>query len=179
MGVAAQTVCGSARSYRPREVERSLVYRIVARELEDFVADAVARGHPLPRFVETTMRDYLACGLFEYGFVTLRCSDCAASRTVAFSCKRRGVCSSCQGRRMSETAAHLTQWVLPVDPRVRPQPGPADRKPCFGPARPARKVIPKTSGVLRLCPSLREKHYRKRRILGGACLNSLSSPRTA
>ena len=44
------------------------------------------------------------------------------------------------------------------------------------PARPAQKVIPKTSGVLRLCPSLREKHDRTRRILGGARLNSLSSP---
>lgn len=117
MGVAAhQTACSSARAYQPREAERSLVHRIVARELDAFLADAAARGHPLPRFVETTMRDFLACGLFEYGFVTLQCTDCGTRRAVAFSCKRRGVCNSCQGRRMSETAAHLGDRVLPAVP---------------------------------------------------------------
>ena len=116
MGVAAQTACSSARAYQPREAERSLVHRIVARELDAFVADAAARGHPLPRFVESTMRDLLACGLFEHGLVTLQCTDCGTRRAVAFSCKRRGVCSSCQGRRMSETAAHLADRVLPAVP---------------------------------------------------------------
>ena len=33
---------------------------------------------------------------------------------VAFSCKRRGFCPSCGARRMSETAAHLVDWVLPM-----------------------------------------------------------------
>ena len=116
MDLAAQTACRSARAYQPREAERSVVHRIVARELDDFVADAAARGHPLPRFVESTMRDFLTCGLFEHGFVTLQCTDCGTRRTVAFSCKRRGVCSSCQGRRMSETAAHLADRVLPAVP---------------------------------------------------------------
>ena len=116
MGVAAQTACSGARAYQPRAAERSLVHRIVARELDAFLADAAARGHPLPRFVETTMRDFLACGLFEYGFVTLQCTDCGTRRAVAFSCKRRGVCNSCQGRRMSEAAAHLGERVLPAAP---------------------------------------------------------------
>lgn len=83
MGVAAQTACSSARAYQSREAERSLVHRIVARELDAFLADAAARGHPLPRFVETTMRDFLACGLFEYGFVTLQCTDCGTRRAAA------------------------------------------------------------------------------------------------
>jgi Putative transposase/Transposase zinc-binding domain len=48
---------------------------------------------------------------------------------VAFSCKGRGVCPSCNTRRMVETAAHLTdhvfprlpvrQWVLSVPKRLR------------------------------------------------------------
>lgn len=116
MGVAAQSVCSSARAYQPREAERSLVHRIVDRELEGFLTDAARRGHPLPPFVESTLRDFLACGLFENGFVTVQCTNCGARRAVAFSCKRRGVCSSCQGRRMSETAAHLTERVLPAVP---------------------------------------------------------------
>ena len=48
---------------------------------------------------------------------------------VAFSCKGRGVCPSCNTRRMVETAAHLTdhvfpclpvrKWVLSVPKRLR------------------------------------------------------------
>ncbi len=34
-----------------------------------------------------------------------RCGGCGHDRLVAFSCKHRGVCSNCGGRRMSETAA--------------------------------------------------------------------------
>jgi hypothetical protein len=49
---------------------------------------------------------------------------------VAFSCKGRGVCPSCNARRMVEVAAHLTdhvlpplpirQWVLSLPKRIRP-----------------------------------------------------------
>jgi XTP/dITP diphosphohydrolase len=49
---------------------------------------------------------------------------------VAFSCKGRGVCPSCNARRMVEVAAHLNdhvlpplpirQWVLSVPKRIRP-----------------------------------------------------------
>jgi len=49
---------------------------------------------------------------------------------VAFSCKGRGACPSCNAKRMAETAAHLVdhviphvpvrQWVLSVPKRLRP-----------------------------------------------------------
>jgi hypothetical protein len=35
---------------------------------------------------------------------------------VAFSCKGRGVCPSCNGRHMSQTAAHLVDHVIPPVP---------------------------------------------------------------
>jgi hypothetical protein len=35
---------------------------------------------------------------------------------VAFSCKGRGFCPSCGGRRMSELAAHLVDRVMPDVP---------------------------------------------------------------
>ncbi len=51
-----------------------------------------------------------------------RCVACGFDRLVPFSCKGRGVCSSCGGRRMNETAAEqvarlwpevpVRQWVL-------------------------------------------------------------------
>jgi hypothetical protein len=46
----------------------------------------------------------------------LRCDACAAERLVAFSCKGRGVCPSCNARRMVEVAAHLINHVLPPLP---------------------------------------------------------------
>jgi hypothetical protein len=35
---------------------------------------------------------------------------------VAFSCKTRGICPSCNGRRMANTSAHLVDRVLPIVP---------------------------------------------------------------
>ncbi|MBI4012156.1 MAG: transposase zinc-binding domain-containing protein [Candidatus Rokubacteria bacterium] len=35
---------------------------------------------------------------------------------MAFSCRGRGCCPSCGGRRMSELAAHLVERVLPAVP---------------------------------------------------------------
>jgi hypothetical protein len=62
------------------------------------------------------MRAYLECGMLAYGFVRARCEDCGASRAVAFSCKKRGFCPSCCGRRMADTAARLVDDVLPRVP---------------------------------------------------------------
>jgi hypothetical protein len=71
---------------------------------------------------------YLQCGIFAHGFARARCDDCGHDYFVAFSCKGRGVCPSCNTRRMVQTAAHLTdhvfprlpvrQWVLSVPKRL-------------------------------------------------------------
>ena len=105
-----------ANAYHPRRADEELVYRVVAAELDGFVAAAEERGHPLPSFVASTFRDFLTCGLPENGFLRVHCDECGRDRVVAFSCKRRGVCNSCGGRRMAETAAHLVDRVLPEVP---------------------------------------------------------------
>lgn len=46
----------------------------------------------------------------------MRCEGCHADKLVAFSCKKRGFCPSCGGRRMAETAALLADEVLPERP---------------------------------------------------------------
>jgi len=106
----------SANVYEPRCAERTLLHQVVAEELDGFLSAALERGHPLPRFVEATFRDFLACGVAKHGFVRVHCDQCGRDRIVAFSCKRRGVCGSCGGRRMAETAAHLVDRVLPQAP---------------------------------------------------------------
>ena len=46
----------------------------------------------------------------------VHCDQCGADRLVPFSCKGRGFCPSCTGRRMADTAAHLVDRVLPEVP---------------------------------------------------------------
>jgi Transposase zinc-binding domain/Putative transposase len=78
--------------------------------------DAVEDGElaiALPKFVRKELEGYLTCGLLCCGFARLRCEGCEASRVVAFSCKGRGFCPSCLGRKMAQTAAHLMDEVLP------------------------------------------------------------------
>jgi hypothetical protein len=71
---------------------------------------------PLPRYVEQEFRGYLRCGVFAHGFVHCRCESCGHDLLVAWSCKGRGVCPSCTGRRMANVAAHLVDRVLPALP---------------------------------------------------------------
>jgi hypothetical protein len=71
-----------------------------------------ADGHRLPKFVEQELREFLRCGVLPHGFARLRCGDCAFERLVRFSCKGRGFCPSCGGRRMTESAARLLDGVL-------------------------------------------------------------------
>ena len=59
---------------------------------------------------------YLKCGRLEYGFLRVKCDACRHENLVAFSCKRRGFCPSCGARRMTDTAAHLVEHVLPEQP---------------------------------------------------------------
>ena len=41
---------------------------------------------------------------------------CGHEFLIAFSCKGRGLCPSCNARRMAETAAHLVEHVFPPLP---------------------------------------------------------------
>ncbi|WP_437821863.1 transposase zinc-binding domain-containing protein [Sorangium sp. So ce1078] len=61
--------------------------------------------------VSPELEAYLDCGLLCRGFARLLCDRCEESRLVAFSCKGRGFCPSCLGRRMCATAANLIEDV--------------------------------------------------------------------
>jgi len=119
--------------YRPRRSTETPLYPVVQHHLETFLAetqDADAMGCGVPSWVERDFRSYLRCGILAHGFARVSCTDCGHDRLLAFSCKGRGVCPSCNARRMAGVAAHLTdevfphipvrQWVLSVPKRLRP-----------------------------------------------------------
>ena len=102
--------------YRRREPENTVLYQVVREHLETFLARRQEQGHPVPRFIERELRAFLECGILAHGFVRVHCDSCGKDRAVAFSCKGRGFCSSCGGRRMADTAAWLVDRVIPEAP---------------------------------------------------------------
>jgi len=111
-----QTVAKSKR-YQRHEPEATPLYKIVAEHLETFLREAREKHErALPQYVERELREYLKCGILAHGFLRARCRSCGKELLVALSCKKRGVCPSCNARRMCGTAAHLTDHVVPEAP---------------------------------------------------------------
>jgi hypothetical protein len=105
-------------TYEPRDPSQTLLSQVVADHLETFLAsldaDLDARG--FPAYVEREFYNYLQCSVLAHGFLRLGCDTCHQELLLAFSCKRRGFCPSCAGRRMAQTAAHLVAQVIPWVP---------------------------------------------------------------
>lgn len=110
--------CPPAPTYRRPQPEQTVLYRTIAAHLPAFLARTVGEDGTggWPAFVRREFEAYLRCGRLEHGFVRAQCERCGDTIVVAFSCKGRGVCPSCGGRRMSELAAHLVDHVLPAVP---------------------------------------------------------------
>jgi len=115
---AAGTAPGVYRRHRP---ETTALYEVVRDNLETLFGaiDDGALAVRLPRHARKELLGYLDCGLLCRGFARLKCRACSETRLVAFSCKGRGFCPSCMGRRMSATAANLIERVLPPSTALR------------------------------------------------------------
>ena len=119
----------ASRRYERRRPEKTPLHKIISENLESWLAWREAAERPVPGYVEDELRGYLACGLLCFGFARARCTGCGQGFVVAFSCKGRGVCPSCNGMHMAQTAAHLAdhvippvpvrQWVISVPKRLR------------------------------------------------------------
>jgi hypothetical protein len=92
------------------------LWRVLRSEAGTLMESAASAGAPLPRYVQDELHASLRCGVLACGFARARCPDCGRDKLVAFSCKKRGVCPSCGGRRMSETAAERVTRVVPEVP---------------------------------------------------------------
>ncbi|MBT5420052.1 MAG: IS91 family transposase [Candidatus Cloacimonetes bacterium] len=114
--------------YQSRRPEKTVLYKTLQENLETWVEQTYQSGGSVPAHIEKDFRHYLECGILSYGFARARC-ECGHEFLVAFSCKGRGICPSCNTRHMAETAAHLVdnvfpkvpvrQWVLSLPKRLR------------------------------------------------------------
>ncbi len=112
-----------------RSTEDDLLHGVVGRGYRTLQARLDATDRWLPRHVRREVRRYLSCGDPSAGFAWLTCTDCDHHRLVTFSCKGRGFCPRCAGRRMASRSARwvdalfpyvaVRQWVLTVPWRRR------------------------------------------------------------
>ena len=84
----------AAFEYRPRRPEKSVLYGVVAVNIESFLSRQQERGRVVPLFVERELRAFLDCGILARGFVRVHCDTCGMDRVVPYSCKHRGFCPS-------------------------------------------------------------------------------------
>ena len=102
--------------YERRTPEDTILYQTIEKYLSEFRAQTQETDRNLPDFVFEEIEAYLKCGLLSHGFARVYCDSGKESSLVAFSCKKRGFCPSCCGRRMAQTAAHQVDHIFPEVP---------------------------------------------------------------
>jgi hypothetical protein len=68
-------VHATSKEYTPRHLEKNLIYRIIAEQLDTLFARQRAGERTVPGFVEEEFRSFLRCGIKEFGFLRLRCKQ--------------------------------------------------------------------------------------------------------
>ena len=107
--------CG-APPYVPRRPQASPLYRLLADHFDTLTRVHEERYEPthgaLRPVVTEVVGKFLDCGLLKHGFARVRCAACRAEFLVAFRCKGRGFCPSCQARRLAEWSLWLDEQLL-------------------------------------------------------------------
>ena len=101
--------------YKPRNPEKTVLHTAVRRNFNKWCHQKDS-DHSVPNHVHKIFTGYLKCGILAHGFARAHCCECRKDFLIAFSCKGRGICPSCNTRRMVGTAAHLVDSVFPRVP---------------------------------------------------------------
>lgn len=105
-------------SYERRRPEATILHKVIRENLLSFIelAEADPSSVSLPDYIKKEFHEFLDCGLLQKGFLRVRCEDCHHERLLAFSCKKRGFCPSCLGRKQALTTEFLMDELLPHVP---------------------------------------------------------------
>jgi hypothetical protein len=119
--------------YRPRDHEASPFFKVVRERFDEFEKVYPQRyqeryGYWRP-VIRSSIDKFIKCGDLKEGFARVRCPDCKEEFFVAFSCRQRACCPSCDQKRalllahrlMGEVLADVPhrQWVFTVPKRLR------------------------------------------------------------
>jgi ribosomal protein S27E len=108
--------------YRPRQALESDLHHLIREHFDEFrnvYHERFARTHGFWRPIfDKAVREFLKCGDLRHGFARVRCPDCRHEFLVAFSCKQRCICPSCDQKRTVLFGLHVAEDVcLPVPHR--------------------------------------------------------------
>ena len=124
---------GGRKFYRPRDREASPFFKIVRDRFDEFERVYPQRfqeryGYWRP-VIRSSIDKFLKCGDLREGFARVRCPDCGEEFFVAFSCRQRSCCPSCDQKRSlllghrlkDEVLADVPhrQWVFTIPKRLR------------------------------------------------------------
>ena len=102
--------------YRRRLPEETALYRLVYHYRDEFEYSwderFAERYGFLRKEVLEALDRYLNCGILRHGCALACCAQCNHTALIAFSCKRRGVCPSCQAKRAVLFAENLEQVLI-------------------------------------------------------------------
>jgi hypothetical protein len=119
--------------YRPRDPEASPLFHVVRDYFDEFeriYPERYQKAYGCWRpVIRTSIDKFVKCGDLKQGFARVRCPDCKAEYMVAFSCRQRSACPSCDQKRALMLALRLNaevfdsvphrQWVFTIPRRLR------------------------------------------------------------
>jgi len=109
--------CISPPIYKRRYPQKTVLYQVVQNTILEWSGNySLRHDEVLPEYVEKEFKDYFKCGILAHGFARAYCSNCSEDFIVAYSCKKRGVCPSCNTKHMIFITMHLLEEVLPKLP---------------------------------------------------------------
>ena len=123
----------AVKMYRPRNPEASPFFTLVRDHFDEFERVCEERFQPNYGYwrpvIRTAIDKFLKCGDLREGFARVRCPDCGKEFFVAFSCRQRCCCPSCDQKRALLLGMRLAeevfapvshrQWVLTIPKRLR------------------------------------------------------------
>ena len=110
---------GKAPEYRRRDPKGSTLYQAIEAGLPSLLQELQSQEKSLPFHVAREFEEFQKCGVLEHGFIRVKCTQCRHEKIVGFSCKRRGFCASCAGKRMVESGVFLSEAMFPGNAPVR------------------------------------------------------------
>ncbi|OGJ91477.1 MAG: hypothetical protein A2268_00570 [Candidatus Raymondbacteria bacterium RifOxyA12_full_50_37] len=85
--------------YRPREPDNSPFFKVITSHFEAFERLYPERFQGKYGFwrpvIRSSLDKFLKCGDLKEGFARIRCPDCGEEFFVAYSCRQRSCCPSC------------------------------------------------------------------------------------
>jgi hypothetical protein len=119
--------------YHPRDHAASPFFRIVRDHFAEFEKVYPERFRQIYGFwrpvIRSSIEKFLKCGDLKEGFARVRCPNCKEEFFVAFSCRQRACCPSCDQKRSLLLAYRLKdevladvphrQWVFTIPKRLR------------------------------------------------------------